>query len=75
MIIKVEPVFACIEKLMAEREYDEVVFLTPDGQLLNQNVANELSLRKNLILLCGHYKGIDERIRETLITRELSVGD
>lgn len=75
MVIRVEPVFACIEKLKAEREYDEVIYLTPDGAQFDQKMANELSLKKNLIMLCGHYKGIDERIRETLITKEISIGD
>lgn len=75
MILKPEPVFACIERLKAERDYDDVIFLTPDGERLSQVVANEYSLKKNLILLCGHYKGIDERIRETLVTREISIGD
>jgi tRNA (guanine37-N1)-methyltransferase len=75
MILKCEPVFACAEKLNAEREYDEIIFLTPDGERLTQNIANELSLKKNLILLCGHYKGIDERIRKSLVTREISLGD
>lgn len=75
MVIRVEPVFACIEKLKAEREYDEVIYLTPDGKLFDQKMANEMSLKKNLIMLCGHYKGIDERIRQTLITKEISIGD
>ena len=75
MILKPEPAFACIEALQQEREYDEVIYLTADGERLTQRIANELSLKANLLLLCGHYKGIDERIRETLITREISVGD
>ncbi|NTV45926.1 MAG: tRNA (guanosine(37)-N1)-methyltransferase TrmD [Chlorobiales bacterium] len=75
MVIRVEPVFACIEKLKAEREYDEVIYLTPDGKQFDQKMANEMSLKKNLIMLCGHYKGIDERIRQTLITKEISIGD
>ncbi len=75
MIMKPEPIFACIEKLKAERDYDEVIFLTPDGERLTQNLANECSLKKNLILLCGHYKGVDERVRQTLITKEISIGD
>ncbi|NTV45846.1 MAG: tRNA (guanosine(37)-N1)-methyltransferase TrmD [Chlorobiales bacterium] len=75
MVIRVEPVFACIEKLKAEREYDEVIYLTPDGELFDQKMANELSMKKNVIMLCGHYKGIDERIRKTLITKEISIGD
>ncbi len=75
MILKPEPIFACIEKLKAERDYDEVIFLTPDGETLTQSLANECSLKKNLMLLCGHYKGVDERVRETLITKEISIGD
>lgn len=75
MVMMVEPVFRMIEELKSQRDYDEVIYLSPDGQLLDQGVANELSLKGNLILLCGHYKGIDHRIREHLVTREISVGD
>lgn len=75
MILMVEPVFRMIEELRAERDYDEVIYMSPDGELLNQGIANELSLKGNLIILCGHYKGIDHRIREHLVTREISVGD
>ena len=75
MVMMVEPVFRMISELKAEREYDEVIYMSPDGELLNQGIANELSLKQNLIILCGHYKGIDHRIREHLITREISVGD
>ncbi len=75
MIIQCAPVFACIEGLTAEREYDEVIYLCPDGERLDQNICNRLSTLKNIILLAGHYKGIDQRIRETLVTREISVGD
>ncbi len=75
MVMMVEPVFRMIEELKSQRDYDEVIYLSPDGQLLDQSVANELSLKGNLILLCGHYKGIDHRIREHLVTREISVGD
>jgi tRNA (guanine37-N1)-methyltransferase len=75
MILKAEPVFACIEGLQRDRTYDEIVYLAADGELLTQRIANELSLKANLLLLCGHYKGIDERVRETLITREISIGD
>ncbi|TVR81563.1 MAG: tRNA (guanosine(37)-N1)-methyltransferase TrmD [Saprospirales bacterium] len=75
MVLMVEPVFNCIKNLKSERDYDEVIFTAPDGQLLNQGLANELSLRKNIIILCGHYKGVDERVREHLITREISIGD
>lgn len=75
MIIQCEPVFACIEQLMAERTYDEVIYLCPDGAVLDQSTANELSLKTNIILLAGHYKGIDQRIRDVLVTREISIGD
>lgn len=75
MILRPEPVFACVDALQQERQYDELIYLTPDGELLTQPVANALSLKKNLILLCGHYKGIDERIRQAIVTRELSIGD
>ena len=75
MILKPEPVFACIEALQAERTYDEIIYLSADGVPHKQRIANELSLKENLLVLCGHYKGIDERIRETLITREISIGD
>ncbi len=75
MVMMVEPVFRMIEELRAEREYDEVIYMSPDGEILNQAIANELSLKGNLIILCGHYKGIDHRIREHLVTREISVGD
>tara|TARA_B100000927_G_scaffold291266_1_gene292631 strand:- start:2868 stop:3545 length:678 start_codon:yes stop_codon:yes gene_type:complete len=74
MVMSIEPIVTIIEKLQKERFYDDVIFLTPDGALLEQGVCNELSLKKNLILLCGHYKGIDERIREHFITKELSIG-
>tara|TARA_B100000674_G_C37969120_1_gene976067 strand:- start:911 stop:1588 length:678 start_codon:yes stop_codon:yes gene_type:complete len=74
MVMSIEPIVTIIEKLQKERFYDDVIFMTPDGTLLEQGVCNELSLKKNLILLCGHYKGIDERIREHFITKELSVG-
>ncbi|TAL68489.1 MAG: tRNA (guanosine(37)-N1)-methyltransferase TrmD [Bacteroidetes bacterium] len=75
MLIKCEPVFKCIEKLKSQRDYDHVIFMTADGEKLTQSVANELSLSKNLIILAGHYKGIDQRIRDVLITREISAGD
>jgi tRNA (guanine37-N1)-methyltransferase len=75
MIIQCQPLFRCIEKLKSERQYDEVIFMTPDGELLNQSIVNQLSLCRNLIVLSGHYKGIDQRIRDTLITREISIGD
>lgn len=75
MVMQVEPVDRCISALKAERDYDEVIFTAPDGELLTQPIANRLSLLNNIIILCGHYKGIDYRIREHLITREISVGD
>ncbi len=75
MVIKPEPVFACIEKLLAERKYDEVIYLTPQGRKLNQKKVNALSLNKNIILICGHYKGIDQRIIDKFVTMEISIGD
>ncbi|MGI5847995.1 MAG: tRNA (guanosine(37)-N1)-methyltransferase TrmD [Candidatus Cryptobacteroides sp.] len=75
MVMMIEPVEKMIEGLKSERDYDEIIYLSPDGELLNQGISNELSLLNNIILLCGHYKGIDERIREHLVTREISVGD
>ncbi len=75
MIIKCQPVFDCIEKLKRERTYDEIIYMTPDGEVFDQGIANELSLKRNIILLAGHYKGIDQRIRDHIITREISIGD
>ena len=75
MVLMVEPVYLMIEELKSERDYDEIIYMSPDGEILNQGIANELSLKGNIILLCRHYKGIDHRIREHLITREISVGD
>ncbi len=75
MIIKCAPVFACIEKLLAERDYDHVIYASPDGEMLDQTMANGLSLAKNIIILAGHYKGIDQRIRDILVTKEISIGD
>jgi tRNA (guanine37-N1)-methyltransferase len=75
MVLKAEPIFRCVEALMEQRAYDAVVYLSADGERFTQNVAAELSLKQNLLLLCGHYKGIDERVRERLVTRELSMGD
>ena len=75
MVMMVEPVFRMIEELKSERHYDEVIYMSPDGENLTQGISNQLSLCENLIILCGHYKGIDHRIREHLITREISVGD
>ena len=75
MVMQIEPVDRAISHLKSQREYDEVIFTSPDGKVLNQPMANALSLKKNLIILCGHYKGIDYRIREHLITKEISIGD
>ncbi|MEX2189491.1 MAG: tRNA (guanosine(37)-N1)-methyltransferase TrmD [Bacteroidota bacterium] len=75
MILKPEPIFECVETLQKERRYDEIVFLSPEGELFNQGLANEFSLKQNIILLCGHYKGVDDRVRQALITREISIGD
>ena len=75
MVLMVEPVFRMIEELKEERRYDEIIYMSPDGENFSQATANELSLKENIIILCGHYKGIDNRIREHLITREISVGD
>lgn len=75
MVMMVEPVFRMIEELTSERHYDEIIYMSPDGERLDQSISNELSLLENIIILCGHYKGIDHRIREHLITREISVGD
>lgn len=75
MVMKVQPVDACISELKSQRHYDEVIFTSPDGETFNQQTANSLSLLENIIILCGHYKGVDYRIREHLITREISIGD
>ncbi len=75
MVMRVEPVYDMIAELKSERDYDEVIYMSPDGERFTQGMANELSLKENIIILCGHYKGIDERIREHLVTREISVGD
>ncbi len=75
MVMQIQPVDACISKLKSERDYDEVIFVTPDGEQFDQPIANSLSLLNNIIILCGHYKGIDYRIREHFITREISIGD
>jgi len=75
MVLRVEPIFTIIRKLQAERTYDEILFLTPDGKTFKQDDANELSMKTNLLFLCGRYKGIDERIRQTFITKEISIGD
>jgi len=75
MVMSIEPIANCIEELKAKRTYDEIIYLTPDGERFNQQMANSLSLCKNIILLCGHYKGVDDRIRELYITKEISIGD
>ncbi|MEQ8554747.1 MAG: tRNA (guanosine(37)-N1)-methyltransferase TrmD [Cyclobacteriaceae bacterium] len=75
MVLTIEPIDNCITALKKERDYDEVIYLTPDGETLNQGIANGLSLNKNMILLCGHYKGVDQRVRDHLVTREISIGD
>lgn len=75
MVMMVEPVFNIIRDLKAQRDYDEVIYMSPDGEILDQNISNELSLKQNIIVLCGHYKGIDHRIREHLVTREISIGN
>ncbi len=75
MVMMVEVLTNAIEELSAQRKYDEIIFLTPDGETLNQGIANHLSLKGNLLMICGHYKGIDERIREQFVTREISIGD
>lgn len=75
MVMQIEPIVNCIEALTKENDYDEIIYTAPDGKTFNQQMANQLSLKKNLIILCGHYKGIDERIREHFITMEISIGD
>lgn len=75
MVMMIEPVYELISDLKSERDYDEIIFTAPDGEILNQGMANELSCKENIIILCGHYKGIDHRIREHIVTREISIGD
>ena len=75
MVMMVEPIDKCISKLKSEREYSEIIYMTPDGTTLDQGIANELSLKENMIVLCGHYKGVDQRVRDHFITREISIGD
>lgn len=75
MVLMIGPIDKCISKLQEERAYDEVIYMTPDGNTLNQGMVNELSLKKNLIILCGHYKGVDQRVRDRFVTREISIGD
>lgn len=75
MVLMIEPIDKCISALQKEREYDEIIYMTPDGNTLNQGMANQLSLKKNIIILCGHYKGVDQRVRDQFITKEVSIGD
>ena len=75
MVLMIEPIDKCISELKAERDYDEIIYLTPDAPTLNQQMANTLSLAENILILCGHYKGVDQRVRELLITKEISIGD
>ncbi len=75
MVMMIEPIDTCISKLQSERNYDEVIYMTPDGETLTQNTANQLSLKENIIILCGHYKGVDQRVRDLFVTKEISIGD
>lgn len=75
MVLQIEPIARCIRALQAERTYDEIIYLTPDGELMQQKIVNQLSLKGNLIMLCGHYKGVDQRVRDLFITKEISIGD
>ncbi len=75
MVMMIEPIAVCIDELKSQRNYDDIIYMSPDGELFDQPIANQLSLKKNLILLCGHYKGVDERVREHFITREISIGN
>ncbi|MFY7665413.1 tRNA (guanosine(37)-N1)-methyltransferase TrmD [Flavobacterium sp.] len=75
MVMQIQPIDDCIKKLKSERNYDEIIYMTPDGETLNQKMANSMSLLKNIIILCGHYKGVDQRVRDHLITKEISIGD
>src|SRR5690554_2673398 len=75
MVMMIEPIDLCISKLKSEREYDEIIYMTPDGETLNQKMANRMSMYQNIIILCGHYKGVDQRVRDYLITKEISIGD
>ncbi|ARN77642.1 tRNA (guanosine(37)-N1)-methyltransferase TrmD [Nonlabens spongiae] len=75
MVMMIEPIDRLIQDLKAERDYDEVIYMTPDGETLNQGIANQLSLKENLIILCGHYKGVDQRVRDLFVTKEISIGD
>ena len=75
MVMMIEPIDKCITDLKSQRDYDEVIYMTPDGETLNQAMANTLSLKGNIIILCGHYKGVDQRVRDHFITKEISIGD
>ena len=75
MVMQIQPIADCIDKLKLEREYDEIIYMTPDGEVLNQQMSNQFSSLKNIMILCGHYKGVDERLREHYITKEISIGD
>lgn len=75
MVMTIEPIHRCIDSLKAERDYDEIIYMTPDGEQLNQGIVNGLSMKGNLMILCGHYKGVDQRVRDHFITREISIGD
>lgn len=75
MVLQIEPIAKCIRALQSERAYDEVIYLTPDGELMEQKMVNQLSLKGNLIMLCGHYKGVDQRVRDLFVTKEVSIGD
>ncbi len=75
MVMMIEPIKKCIDSLKTERKYEEIIYMTPDGEMLNQKISNKLSLKGNLIILCGHYKGVDQRVRDSLITMEISIGD
>ena len=75
MVMLIEPIDKCISKLQSERNYDDVIYMTPDGERLDQSIANQISLKENIIILCGHYKGVDQRVRDKFITREISIGD
>jgi tRNA (guanine37-N1)-methyltransferase len=75
MVLMIEPIAACLRHLQSQRKYDEIIYMSPDGEKFNQNIANKLSLKRKLLILCGHYKGVDERVRQNFITREISIGD
>lgn len=75
MVMMIEPIDKCISKLQSERTYDDIIYMTPDGETLNQGLANYISIKENILILCGHYKGVDQRVRDKFITREISIGD